>query len=132
MFVFSEGNQGREFAESQVRKPFNRAAIMDYCDALNEPGLLYIIQEGQSDYYKVGVTKNQDTLKSRLQNLQSGNWRKLTIKQASKVSNMNSAEQYAHDQLKALQVKAGGGQEWFRQLTIKGAVDDAVKKYPPK
>ena len=107
---------------------------MDYCDALNEPGLLYIIQEGQSNYYKVGVTKNQDTLKSRLQNLQSGNWRKLTIKQASEVSNMNLAEQYAHDQLEDYHVNEGGGQEWFNgQLAvIKRAVDDAVKHYPPK
>ena len=107
---------------------------MDYCDALNEPGLLYIIQEGQSNYYKVGVTKNQDTLKSRLQNLQSGNWRKLTVKQASEVSNMNLAEQYAHDQLEDYHVKEGGGQEWFngQLVVIKRAVDEAVKHYPPK
>ena len=107
---------------------------MDYCDALNEPGLLYIIQEGQSDYYKVGVSKNQNTLKSRLQNLQSGNWRELTIKQASRVSNMNSAEQYAHDLLEDYHVNEEGGQEWFQGplATIESAVDEAANEYPRK
>lgn len=114
----------------------------EYCEdgnltlmALKEPGLLYIIQEGESDeYFKVGVTKNEDTLKSRLQNLQSGNWRKLTLKQKSKVNNMNLAESFAHNELKAYNIKAGGGTEWFKTnyQTVKDAFDKAVSQYPPK
>ena len=106
----------------------------DQVDALNEPGLMYIIQEATSNYYKVGVSKNEGTLASRLSNLQSGNWRKLTIKQTSAVSNMNLAEQGAHNELEAEHVSQGGGTEWFQGpfQTIKAAVDAAAAKYPPK
>jgi hypothetical protein len=109
---------------------------MECCEdvmALNEPGLLYIIQEATSEYFKVGVSKNDASLKARLRNLQSGNWRKLTIKQKSQVSNMNLAEQDAHDTLKGVHVDVGGGTEWFKSdyQTIKAAVDAAAHKYPP-
>ena len=100
----------------------------------HEPGLLYIIQEGKSNYYKVGSSKNQNTLMSRLKNLQSGNWRELTIKQDSEVSDMNSAEQYAHYLLEDYHVEKGGGQEWFNGplATIESAVDEAANEYPRK
>lgn len=103
--------------------------------ALNEPGLLYIIQEGHTDeYYKVGVSKDQDSLKSRVQNLQSGNWRTLYLKQASKVKNMNLAEKFAHTKLKDYNIDAGGGKEWFKApyKTVKAAVDEAAREYPPQ
>ena len=101
--------------------------------ALNEPGLIYIIQEATSDYFKVGVSKNENTLHQRLLNLQSGNWRKLTLRQRYKVSNMKLAEDDAHDTLKDVQVHAGGGQEWFHSdfQTINEAVAAAASKYPP-
>ena len=106
----------------------------DQVDALNEPGLMYIIQEATSNYYKVGVSKNRGTLASRLSNLQSGNWRKLTIEQTSAVSNMNLAEKDAHKKLKAHHIIQGGGTEWFEgpYQKIKDAVDAAAAKYPPK
>ena len=106
----------------------------DQVDALNEPGLMYIIQEATSNYYKVGVSKNEGTLASRLSNLQSGNWRELTIKKTNDVSNMNLAEQDAHNKLEPEHVSKGGGTEWFQgpYPTIKAAVDAAAAKYPPK
>ena len=106
----------------------------DQVDALNEPGLMYIIQEATSNYYKVGVSKNEGTLASRLSNLQSGNWRELTIKKTNDVSNMNLAEQDAHNKLEPEHVSKGGGTEWFQgpYPTIKAAVEAAAAKYPPK
>jgi len=100
---------------------------------LNEPGLIYIIQEATSDYFKVGASKNENTLRLRLLNLQSGNWRKLTVKQKYEVSNMKLAENDAHYTLRNVHVDEGGGQEWFRSSfrNINAAVAAAAKKYPP-
>ena len=100
---------------------------------LHEPGLIYIIQEATLDYFKVGVSKNENTLRSRLLNLQSGNWRKLTLKERYKVSNMKLAEDDAHNTLRDVQVHEGGGQEWFHSgfQTINDAVEAAARKYPP-
>lgn len=99
---------------------------------LNEPGLIYIIQEASLDYFKVGVSTNDNTLRQRLLNLQSGNWRKLTVRQTYKVSNMNLAEKNAHYTLRDVQVREGGGQEWFHSdfRTINAAVAAAARKYP--
>ena len=101
--------------------------------ALNEPGLIYIIQEATADYFKVGVSKNETTLRQRLLNLQSGNWRKLTLKQRYEVSNMKLAEDDAHNTLRDVQVHEGGGKEWFHSgfQTINNAVAAAARKYPP-
>ena len=105
----------------------------DQLEAENKPGYIYIIQEGTSNYYKVGASENEGTLVKRLSNLQSGNWRKLTIKQTNDVSNMNLAEQDAHDKLEPQNVSQGGGTEWFQGpfQTIKAAVKAAAAKYPP-
>ena len=99
---------------------------------LNKPGFIYIIQEATSDYFKVGVSTNEETLKQRISNLQSGNWRMLTLEQKNKVSNMKLAENYAHNLLRDVQVKEGGGKEWFKSSfeTIKDAVDAAANEYP--
>ncbi|XP_015780128.1 PREDICTED: uncharacterized protein LOC107358010 [Acropora digitifera] len=98
---------------------------------LKEPGLIYIIQEATTDNFKVGVSKNENNLNQRLQNLQCGNWRKLTIKRSYKVSNMKLAEQDAHHTLMDVQIHEGGGQEWFHSdfQTIKDAVKGAARKY---
>ena len=98
---------------------------------LNEPGLIYIIQEATSDIFKVGVSNNEDNLALRLQNLQSGNWRKLTIREKYIVSNMKLAEGDAHYTLRGVQIHAGGGQEWFHSdfQRIKAAVKNAARKY---
>lgn len=98
----------------------------------NQPGLIYIIQEASSNYFKVGVSMNGITLGQRLKNLQSGNWRKLTVKETYEVSKMNLAENDAHQTLKDKQVCEGGGQEWFQGdfQTINAAVKAAVEKYP--
>ena len=100
---------------------------------LNEPGLIYIIQEATSDNFKVGVSNSENNLARRLQNLQSGNWRELTIKKKYKVSSMKFAEDDAHHTLKDVQIREGGGQEWFRSgfQRIDAAVAAAAGKYPP-
>lgn len=101
---------------------------------LDEPGLIYIIQEATSQNFKVGVSNNESNLTQRLQNLQSGNWRKLTIKKTYIVSNMKLAENDAHRTLKKVRIREGGGKEWFRSgfQTINDAVAAAAKKYPRK
>ena len=99
---------------------------------LNQPGLIYIIQEALSNYFKVGVSTTKETVKRRISNLQSGNWRRLTLKQTNAVSNMNLAEKEAHKSLQDVQVRAGGGQEWFHSSfeRISDAVNAAAGKYP--
>ena len=107
--------------------------MADFVDAkLNQPGLIYIIQEGTSDYFKVGASENEQTVKLRVSNLQSGNWRKLTLIQTHRVSNMKLAEDEAHRSLKQVHVQAGGGREWFNssRQTIEDAVNAAARKYP--
>ena len=98
---------------------------------LNEPGLIYIIQEATSENFKVGVSNNENNLTRRLRNLQSGNWRELTIKKTYKVSNMKLAENDAHHTLRNVQIREGGGQEWFHSdfRTINAAVAAAAKEY---
>ena len=100
--------------------------------ALNEPGLLYIIREGNSMNYKVGVSNDEESLRRRLSNLQGGNWRKLTVMHTSPVSNMNLAEQDAHNTLRGKRKKAEGGTEWFEAPieTIRDAVEAAAAEYP--
>ena len=109
-------------------------AMADFVDAkLKQPGLIYIIQEGTSNYFKVGASENENTVKLRVLNLQSGNWRKLTLIQTKSVSNMKLAEDEAHNSLQQVHVQAGGGQEWFNSSfqTIADAVNAAAGKYPP-
>lgn len=45
----------------------------------NAARILYVMQEGDSPFCKVGVTKNEDSLQRRLQNLQAGNPRLLSV-----------------------------------------------------
>ena len=107
--------------------------MADIVDAnLNQPGLIYIIQEATSNYFKVGVSTNEETLKRRILNLQSGNWRKLIFRQKNAVSKMNFAENDAHNSLRDVQVREGGGQEWFHSdfERISDAVNAAARKYP--
>ena len=121
--------------ESEVRQPVDQAAIMDFTDAANAPGFLYILQEGKPNtYYKVGTSKDWETLPKRIANLQCGNWRELKLEKCSKVSNMNTAEKYAHGILEDEQVIEGGGTEWFKGdfKTMEAAVDAAATKYPAR
>lgn len=99
---------------------------------LNEPGLIYIIQEATSQNFKVGVSNNESNLTLRVQNLQSGNWRKLFIRKIYEVSSMKLAEDDAHRTLEDVQIRKGGGQEWFRSSfqIIDAAVAAAAAKYP--
>lgn len=99
---------------------------------LNEPGLIYIIQEASSNNFKVGVSNNENNLAQRVRNLQSGNWRKLTLKKKYQVSNMKLAENDAHHTLRDVQIREGGGQEWFCSdfQRIDAAVAAAAGKYP--
>lgn len=99
---------------------------------LNEPGLIYIIQEASSNNFKVGVSNNENNLAQRVRNLQSGNWRKLNLKKKYQVSNMKLAENDAHHTLRDVQIREGGGQEWFCSdfQRIDAAVAAAARKYP--
>ena len=114
-------------------------ACADYSQAggaLNRSGFMYIIQEENTDYYKVGVSDNAESM---MRNLKGGNWRKLVLKWSIEVSNMNFAEQAANSTLKrpgndVQHMREGGDTEWFEgpYESILNAVRTAARKYPLK
>lgn len=70
-------------------------------------GILYIIKELQTNYYKVGITKH--TPKKRLRDLQTGNPRLLKVVAWFNVDDMRKVESFLHQVLGAYHVR----NEWF-------------------
>ena len=84
-----------------------------------KPGWLYLITEDDKNYYKIGCTT--DSVDDRIDQLQTGNPRKLQIVYSCKAKNALAAEQnareriYKHDWV--IQTATGGGTEWFEVST---------------
>lgn len=97
--------------------------------AAAEPGYIYVIQEGSNQCFKVGVSEDPD---SRVDQLQTGNYRRLTLKYSKHVKNMSAAENDAHQRLKDLRIQEGGGKEWFRgeYQKIQRKVYEVYRKHP--
>ena len=99
--------------------------------ASHRAGRIYIIQEGENKLFKVGVSGEED-LEKRIDQLQTGNPRKLTECYSEWVSDMKSAEKDAHAFLKKMKADMGGGTEWFEGdlEDIKRKVEKARRRYP--
>lgn len=97
-------------------------------------GYVYVLREGNGTLYKIGRALD---VNERVRNLQTGNPRKLNIKQKPyEVSDYTAAENAAHkaveDDYKA---NLGGGTEWYEvkdeeRETFFGKIEEAVGKYP--
>lgn len=72
---------------------------------LSRPGYLYIIQQGNTGYYKYGITGDP---KARIRNLQTGNPQKLSMV-CRPVNNMLEAGKELSGKIKPVE---GGGKEW--------------------
>lgn len=71
-------------------------------------GFVYLIREGNSDYYKIGVTK-KDNAQSRLKELQTGNANELTLIAQFESNKPFRLESMLHKKYKHL----NENNEWF-------------------
>ena len=108
------------------------------------PGYIYIMQErttagGSGLLYKVGgVEGASGKVDTRRGNLQTGNPRKLEVKERYQVGNCKKAESAAHEAVNDdYGVYYGGGREWCKVTSanqyddFKNGVKEAADKYPP-
>jgi hypothetical protein len=79
---------------------------------MNNGGYIYIAQESNSNYFKIGKTK-RDPIKNRLSELQSGNKNPIRIIMIYKIDNIDFYEKLIHKKLDKYRIKNGGGREWF-------------------
>lgn len=70
-------------------------------------GKIYVIQSGESHYYKIGLTKN--ITKTRLKALQTGNPYRLYLRLTMEVADMKLAEDILHRRY----YEQRGIGEWF-------------------
>ena len=98
---------------------------------IQRKGLIYILQQAGSNFYKVGFTSRN--VNSRLKELQGGNPHKIVPVFHRSVKDVGQAEKAAKDSVKKYncQHKYGGGVEWYEVpkaeknkflSTIKGAI----------
>ena len=71
-------------------------------------GILYVIQAGNSDYYKIGITMG--SVSQRLNELQTGNHLKLSVKFTKYEENVREKERILHEKYR--QYNSQG--EWFK------------------
>lgn len=97
--------------------------------AAAEPGFIYVIQEGLDQCFKVGVSKDPV---SRVNQLQTGNYRRLKLRYFKPVDDMSAAEDEAHQRLGDLRIQEGGGKEWFRgeYQNIEEQVNEVYTNHP--
>ena len=107
------------------------------------PGYIYIMQEktatgGSGLLYKVGgVEGASGKVDTRRGNLQTGNPRKLEVKERYQVGNCKKAESAAHGAVNNdYGVYYGGGREWCKVTSdnyddFKDKVNNAANEYPP-
>ena len=80
---------------------------------IQRKGLIYILQQAGSNFYKVGFTSRN--VNSRLKELQGGNPNKIVPVYQQRVKNVGQAEKAAKDSVKNFHVhpRLGGGVEWY-------------------
>ena len=71
-------------------------------------GYVYLIQEGDSQTYKIGVTKNQVEI-GRLKNLQTGNSDELNVVNVFKCEHYHKLETMLHNRYNGVNKRG----EWF-------------------
>ena len=98
---------------------------------IQRAGLVYILKQAGSNFYKVGLTSGSVT--NRIKQLQTGNPNKISEVFSQKVKDVGQAEKAAKDAVKKYHAhpKYQGGMEWYEVPskesssfinTIKGAV----------
>jgi len=85
-------------------------------------GNIYIIQAGNLDIYKIGVTKN---ISERLKQLQTASFLELNVIKIRETSKYDSIERYLHKTLKEWNIRG----EWFKLsndmiIVIKKLIDE--------
>lgn len=81
------------------------------CNRRGTSGFVYILQEGNGDYYKIGGSTDPNT---RLSKLQTGNPRQLEYVRLYASADCLQAENLAHNLVTATySANLGGGTEWF-------------------
>ena len=118
--------------------------FLKYTDARcsNVSGYVYIMQErtttgGSGLYYKVGgVEGDSKKVDTRRGNLQTGNPRKLVVKERFAVSNCRDAEKACQHAVSHYEVKGfGGGTEWFEvrsnsYLEFRNSIKNVAGTFP--
>ena len=98
---------------------------------IQRAGLVYILRQAGSNFYKVGLTSG--SVANRIKQLQTGNANKISEVFSQKVKDVGQAEKAAKDAVKKYHAhpKYQGGMEWYEVPskesssfinTIKGAV----------
>ena len=96
------------------------------CRKYGQRGIVYVLLEGstpnkKANYYKIGASGSDELLKSRMRNMQAGNFRKLHLVARFYMTNCKAAEDDAHELFKQSRMNGGGGTEWFRVPLINQA-----------
>ena len=84
-------------------------------------GLLYIIQAGETDYYKIGVTLG--SISQRLSGLQTGNHLQLKVKFTKYEENVRLKEKELHQKYR--EYNSSG--EWFKLSN--SLIEDLIKEF---
>ena len=80
---------------------------------IQRAGLVYILKQAGSNFYKVGLTSG--SVKNRIKQLQTGNPNKISEVFSQKVKDVGQAEKAAKDAVKKYHAhpKYQGGMEWY-------------------
>jgi hypothetical protein len=97
-------------------------------------GLIYVLQQAKSNFYKVGLTSG--TVGQRIKQLQTGNPQQIKEVFSQNVKDVGKAEGAAHRAVKQYHAKEthGGGVEWYEvpKPQVKNFINSikvAISKY---
>ena len=98
------------------------------------PGLVYVLKEAGSNFYKVGLTSGN--VNDRIKQLQTGNPRKISAVFSQMVTDVGQAEKAAKDAVKKYHAQEtyGGGTEWYEVASNEyssflNTIEGAIKRY---
>lgn len=81
----------------------------------SKQNLLYILECDSEKFFKIGVTKDVDSLERRIKSLQTGNPHRINIAYYDERTASRQAEKYLHQVLDEYRVVG----EWFTGITLK-------------
>lgn len=101
------------------------------------PGLVYVLRQARSNFYKVGLTRGR--VADRIRNLQTGNPQRISEVYSEKVTDVGQAEKAAKDSVKSFNVfeKYQGGTEWYevpkyQYPRFMRRIKSAIRRFRPK
>lgn len=87
----------------------------------------YLIQEADSNTFKVGVTQSMKTLKRRLRNLRTGNWRLLSVAHLFQFTEDGQAYRMEQDLLLIFaDRRPSQDSEWLLNITLAELIETAT------